>query len=136
MTHLQHLLPLPLNVPDVPLNAHNLESKRITIDTGEESQEEEDGLTNEVIPVVDDGEGPSSQTWSSQLKLLFSDAEIEYLEEIACQVTSLDEAAGYVLDKLSTDLDTSASLEDLIDLFVKKNSLGNSADDEYVAFDE
>ena len=35
----------------------------------------------------------------------------------------------------STDLDTSASLEDLIDLFVKKNPLGNSADDEYVAFD-
>ena len=46
---------------------------------------------------MNDGEGPSSQTWSSQLKLLFSDAEIEYLEEIACQVTSLDEAAGYVL---------------------------------------
>ena len=67
--------------------------------------------------------------------MLFPDAEIEYLEEIACQVTSMDEAAGYVLNKLSTDLDTSASLKDLIDLFVKKNSLGNSADDEHVAFD-
>ena len=84
-------------VPISNLRQHNLECKHITIDTGEESQEEEDRLANEVIPVVDDGEGPSSQTWSSQLKLLFSDAEIEYLEEIACQVTSLDEAAGYVL---------------------------------------
>ena len=122
-------------VPISNLRQHNLECKRITIDTGEESLEEEDRLANEVITVVNDGEGPWSQTWSSQLKLLFPDAEIEYLDEIACQVTSLNEAAGYVLDKFSTDLDTSASLKDLIDLFVKKNSLGNSADDEHVAFD-
>lgn len=117
------------------LRQHNLECKPITINTDEESLEEEECLANEVIPVMDDGEGPSSQTWSSQLKLLFPDAAIEDLEEIACQAISMDEAAGFMLDKLSTDLDTSVSLEDLIELFVKKNSLGHSAADEYLAVD-
>ena len=38
-------------VPISNLRQHNLECKRITIDTGEESLEEEDRLANEVIPV-------------------------------------------------------------------------------------
>ena len=45
-------------VPISNLRQHNLECKRITIDTGEESLEEEDRLANEVITVVNDGEGP------------------------------------------------------------------------------
>jgi hypothetical protein len=33
----------------------------------------------------------------------------------------MDEAAEFMLDKLGTEEDESASLEDLIELFVKKN---------------
>lgn len=43
--------------------------------------------------------GPSRKTWSSQLKSLFPDSEIQELEEVALQSESMDEAAGFMLDK-------------------------------------
>ena len=120
-------------VPISNLRQHNLGCKPITTDTGE--SEEEEQLTNEVLTIMDDEEGPSKQIWSSQLKELFPDTEMEDLEEVALQSASMDEAAGIVLDKLSTDQNENLSLEELIDSFVKKNSLGYSSDDEHLALD-
>ena len=134
-------------VPISNLRQHNLECEPITVDTGDsdvsqkpitidigESEEEQEFIPNEVVPVIDEGEGPSKITWSTQLKELFPDSKVEELEEVALQSTSMDEAAEFMLDKLGTEEDESVSLEDLIELFVKKNSLGYS-EDEYLSID-
>jgi hypothetical protein len=132
-------------VPISNLRQHNLECEPITVDTGDsdvsqkpitidigESEEEQEFINNEVVPVIDEGEGPSKITWSAQLKELFPDSEVEELEEVALQSTSMDEAAEFMLDKLGTEEDESVSLEDLIELFVKKNSLGYSEDEYFL----
>ncbi len=69
---------------------------------------------------LDDGEGISKETWSSQLKQIFPDSEIEELEEVSLQSTSLDEAAELMLDKLSNDENEAMSIEDLVEVFAKK----------------
>ena len=131
-------------VPISNLRQHNLEceptivdtcdsdvsQKPITIDIGE-SEEEQEFIPNEVVPVIDEGEGPSKITLS-QIKELFPDSKVEELEEVALQSTPMDEADEFMLDKLGTEEDESASLEDLIELFVKKNSLGYSEDEYFL----
>ena len=54
---------------------------------------------HEVISILYDGEGASKGAWSSQLKHIVPDSEMEQLEEVSLQSASLDEAAELMLDK-------------------------------------
>jgi hypothetical protein len=51
-----------------------------------------------MMKILDDGEGTSKQTWSSQLKHVFPDSEMEELGEVSLQSASLDEAAELMLN--------------------------------------
>ena len=134
------------------LRHHNLQCKPNSLDNTE-SEQDDDFLINDVAPLIDDvecpsivvndegpprvdhGEGPSRHNWSSQLKSLFPDSEIKDLEEAALQSISVDEAAEFMLEKLRTTQDENASIEDIIQSFIKKNSLGYSSEDEHLAID-
>ena len=87
-----------------------------------------------MMKILDDGEGTSKQTWSSQLKHVFPDSEMEELEEVSLQSASLDEAAELMLNKLGNDEDEATSIEDLVETFAKRNSL-ESGEDEFVIVD-
>lgn len=120
------------------LRQHNMQCSSVAVDTDHQSQEELDFPRDEIIYVSEDNEGPSKQTWPSQLKSIFPDSEMEELEKVALESHSMDEAAGSMLDKLTPavlDQDDYKSLEDVVDFFVKTNSLSYSAEDEHLCID-
>ncbi len=84
----------------------------------------------EVVVLSDDGAGPSKTTWSTELKDIFPDVDVAELEDAALLSASVDEAACLIMENQCTI----ESLEDVVDLFIKKNSPGQS-DDEYIVID-
>ena len=64
-------------------------------------------------------EGTSKQAWSSQLKHIFPDSEMEQLEELSLQSASLDKAAELMLDKFSNE-DEATSIENFVEMFAKR----------------
>lgn len=88
---------------------------------------------HEAISILDDGEGTSKQAWSSQLKHIFPDSEMEQLEEVSLQSASLDEAAELMLDKFSNNEDEATSIENFVEMFAKRSSKGG--EDEFVIVD-
>ncbi len=84
----------------------------------------------EVVALSDDGAGPSKATWSTELKDIFPDAEVTELEDAALLSASVDEAACFIMENQCNI----ESLEDVVDLFIKKNSPGQS-DDEYLVIE-
>ena len=117
---------------DDEINMHKEDTKSSTASKFHE--EKKNSQHDEVISILDDGEGTSKQTWSSQLKHVFPDSEMEELEEVSLQSASLDEAAELMLNKLGNDEDEATSIEDLVETFAKRNSL-ESGEDEFVIVD-
>ena len=113
---------------DDEINIHKEDTKSSTASKFHE--EKKNSQHDEVISILDDGEGTSKQTWSSQL----TDSEMEELEEVSLQSASLDEAAELMLNKLGNDEDEATSVEDLVETFAKRNSL-ESGEDEFVIVD-
>ena len=120
-------------VPILNLRQHSVDFKPISIEidaidsfsdeelNDNESQEQEAGPSD--VHTRSNEAANSSQTWSSQLKFAFPDATDGELEEITSCAMSIDEAACFLLDKQSSDVEGDASLEDLVDQLAKKNYL-------------
>lgn len=120
-------------VPILNLRQHSVDFKPISIEIDaidsfsdeelidNESQEQEAGPFD--VHTRSNEAANSSQTWSSQLKFAFPDATDGELEEITSCAMSIDEAACFLLDKQSSDVEGDASLEDLVDQLAKKNYL-------------
>lgn len=91
--------------------------------------------SKEVVVLCDDGAGPSKSNWSTELQDLFPDVKKDELEDAALLSTSMDEAACLIIEKLTEEKKNDIkSVEDVVDLFIKKNSSGQS-DDEYLSID-
>jgi hypothetical protein len=82
----------------------------------------------EVVVLSDDGAGPSKATWSTELKDIFPDVEVAELEDAALLPASVDEAACFIMENQCNI----QSLEDAVDLFIRKNSPGQSDDERLV----
>ena len=116
-------------------NENNMPKKGIKSSIAPKSCEEMNSRHNEVISILDDGEGTSKQaSWSSQVKHVFPDSEMEELEEVSLQSASLDEAAELMLNKLGNDDDEPMSIEDFVEMFAKRNSSEN-VEHEFVIVD-